>query len=194
MTVSSVYESVAELLPDDPILASKDPTGPDVPAVVDAEVTAFHREVFQTGPLGSITSSCLPSSPDLPRKHLNPGRPKDLFWLFESSPGNQSVGSYATFKRVWREHFADILRFRPFGTHACCTDCSLLQAKMRSARTSQSTQEAGEQYRAHLRSQWRDRQLYAKARQKSKEKDGDLLTLIVDGADQARFRVFKCLY
>ena len=52
MTVSSVYESVAELLPDDPILASKDPTGPDVPAVVDAEVTAFHREVFQTGPMG----------------------------------------------------------------------------------------------------------------------------------------------
>ena len=162
-----------------------------IPNTFDDEIAAFHREVLREGPMGS--SASLRATRDLPKKWLNPGRPADLWPLFENTPGCTGKASYTTFKRVWRKTFSQILAFRPFGTHSCCTDCSLHQAKIRSAQNAKEKEEASRDYRRHLRSQWKDRQLYWKVREKSKQLDGDLLTIIVDGADQAKFRVFKLL-
>ncbi len=188
-----MYDSVAELLAEEPVLAKRDPSSGPVDPEVDSEVAAFHREILRDGPMGSCSDSCLKLSGDLPKKYLNPGRPADLWHLYESAPGCLQKGTYSTFKRVWRENFAAVLGFRAFGTHACCTDCSLHRASIRSAANAQERHDAADAYRSHLRAQWRDRQLYWKVRQKSRERDGDMLTVIVDGADQAKFRVFKFL-
>ena len=189
MLLYPVSESVAEMMPNEPALATKDPTRAPISKEIDEEVAAFHREVFQTGPVGSISSSALPTSSYLPKKMLNPGRPSDLWWLYESCPG--ALGCYSTFKRVWRDQFRTIMGFRAFGQHSCCTDCSVLQSKIRVAQSEEEKKNAGARYRQHLREQWRDRQLYAKVKMKSREKNGEMLTIIIDGADQARFRVFK---
>ena len=187
---SPVWESVAEHLPDEPVLGTSDPLGVAPDPAVDAEIAAFTEALHRAAPVDCSSPSTLHCTPDLPKKWLNPGKPKDLFWLYKGEP--DSTGSYSTFKRVWRQDFQKILGFRPFGHHACCTDCSVLRAKIRASGEA-GRRLAVEEFRARLRAQWRDRQLYWKVREKSRSLDGDLLTLIVDGADQSKFRIFKHL-
>ena len=48
-----------------------------------------------------------------------------------------------------------------------------------------------ELYNQHLQKQWRDRLIYWRVRALSRERDGGWLCIMIDGADQAKFRVLK---
>ena len=140
---------------------------------------------------GETSVIALTPTADLPVKKLPPGHPKDHWWSFRGTPGCENVGSYSTFKRVWELCFKQILRFRTFGQHACCTECSKLKAAMRAAPSMTQKLQRAKEYREHLRSQWRDRLVYWRMREKSRALDGNWLVVMLDGADQSKFRIVK---
>ncbi len=180
-----VYESVAEPIPaaDRGLAVDKDPLQ-DQPLADQALEQWQHALATSSSlPLGG---SMLKPSKDLPRKALPPGTAKQHWWTFRATPGCGTTSSYTTFKRVWREHFKPILCFRKWGTHSTCSTCSRLQAQMRGAEDLAEKLRWAHLYREHLRAQWRDR-----LRELGQSLDGQWLVLIVDGADQAKFRIVK---
>ncbi len=171
-----VYESVAEGMPDKPLLVDNNPLA-DSDGSLQRSINAFHQEISKVGMFGAAGASCLTPSEDLPVKELPPGCPKDYWWVFLGTPGNERFAkSYGTFKAVWASCFAQILRFRSFGTHATCSTCSALRCQNQRASTMSAKVAASEKYQAHLQRQWRDRLLYWRLREKSRQKDGNWLT------------------
>ena len=169
-------------MPDSRLVVDKDPFTASGDG--DRQVVAYEKVAKDP------SLAALRPSEDLPRKALPPGHPKLHWWTFRTS--HEKVGSYSTFKRVWRDNFRQLLFFRAFGTHATCDTCSRLQAQMRAAKDMCTRMRWAHQYRDHLRSQWRDRLVYWRLREQGRSLDGPLwLVCIVDGADQAKFRVVK---
>ena len=105
------------------------------------------------------------------------------------SEGN-SVGSYTSFKRVWKEWEA-CLSFNGFAQHSGCDECSKLRAAMMSAPDEATKAQKAKELKDHLAAQWLDRLVYWRMRQLGREPDGEWLVLIADGADQAKFRIMK---
>lgn len=187
-----VYESVAECLADEaPIVVAENPFES---ASLDAVrgVDAFTRAQSTAGPFGEAHPALLVPSEELPTKALPPGCPKDYWWTYLATPApGGAKGSYSTFKRVWRACFARILHFRKWGTHACCNKCEELRNRLRLAQTLTDKLHFAGLHQQHLERQWRDRMLYWRLRAVSQVEQGDWLCVIVDGADQAKFRVMK---
>ncbi len=171
-----VYESVAEGMPDKPLLVDNNPLA-DSDSALQRSINAFHQEISKVGMFGAAGASCLTPSEDLPVKELPPGCPKDYWWVFLGTPGNERFAkSYGAFKAVWASCFKRILRFRSFGTHATCSTCSAVRCQIQRASTMSAKVAASENYQAHLQRQWRDRLLYWRLREKSRHKDGNWLT------------------
>ena len=201
------YNSVAEFMPDTAVLASaKDPTKP-VPDTTRKDVLAFQHVATHTGPFGPGTDKLvLTPHEDLPIKHLPPGSKRDHWWTYLSSQSlTASTGrhhaSYSTFKRVWRECFEQVLKIRSYGKFTTCTTCCELKQKMHAAATHAARCKMAQEYALHLEKTWRDRQVYWRMRGagssgKQREAgmpDRDWLVIIVDGADQAKFRIMKAV-
>ena len=186
-----VYESVAEFQPDKPLLVDGNPMQELDGRALQAH-DAFLAEVTRAGCFGEAGAPCLTPSEDLPRKQLPPGCPKDHWWAFLATPGMLKYQkSYSTFKRVWRSCFVRLLCFANFATHACCSSCSKLRAEIQKASDMATKLRVSEEYRNHLQRQWRDRLLYWRMRSLSRTRSGLWLCIIMDGADQAKFRVLK---
>jgi hypothetical protein len=144
-----------------------------------------------------------------PLRFLPPGKRVHLYWEFGAwcqATGHQPA-SLATFLRVLREAVPN-LRIRKAGTHATCDACMRLKAAIREARHPERRQAAIETYTKHLLLQWMDRQVYwnmvslsVAVRQALSlgQRFGDLarsssqVCLIVDGIDQAKFRIPRIL-
>ncbi len=150
------------------------------------QVWAF-RAAQASGGLSGLREALAPSD-QLPVKWLPPGCKKDYWWCYLGEGG---VGSYKTFRRVWHDCFAKILRLRSFGHHACCTECTRLKQRIHTAASLTHKVAATKAYAEHLASQWRDRQTYWRLRAASHRTGSGWLTMIVDGADQAKFRVMR---
>ena len=195
----NTYHSIAEYMPDQCILASeRDPTVP-VSSSVRTAVKSYKAAAESTGPFGPGTEKLvLSADEDLIVKYLPPCVPKDHYWTYLASqsltaPANK-VASYSTFQRVWRHCFAKILKIRAYGTHSVCNTCTELKHKMHTAVTHSGRCQMAEDYAKHLEKTWRDRHVYWRLRgasQVGSPADRDWLTIIVDGADQAKFRVMK---
>ena len=188
----SVYEWVAEWKADESVvIVDRDkPTAEPNPEHRRA-AEALKREFEREGCFGAAGTRLL-STDKLPCKYLPPGCPKDYWWTFLGTPGNERFAkSYDTFKRVWREFFQNILSFKTFDEHCACSTCSELKASIRSARDMATKIQQAELYNQHLQQQWRDRLIYWRVRALSRERDGGWLCIMIDGADQAKFRVLK---
>ena len=187
-----VYESVAEMRADESVVIvdRNNPTAELEPEHRRAAET-FKCELGRERCFGAAGSRLL-STDGLPRKYLPPGCPKDHWWTFLSTPGYERFAkSYGRFKAVWKECFQDILSFNTFDTHSQCSTCSELKAAIRSAPDMATKTRQAEFYNQHLQRQWRDRLIYWRVRALSREKDGGWLCIMIDGADQAKFRVLK---
>ena len=187
-----IYESVAECLANEtPIVVAENPFES---ASLDAVrgVDAFTRAQTTAGPFGEAHPALLVPSEELPTKALPPGCPKDYWWTYLATPApGGAKGSYSTFKRVWKDCFAKVLHFRKWGTHATCNKCEELRNRLRLAQTLTDKLHFAGLHQQHLERQWRDRMLYWRLRAVSQVEQGDWLCVIVDGADQAKFRVMK---
>ena len=172
--MAPVYQSVAECMPDEPIVVTDNPFEQADEQTVK-EVQAFIQVLHSGGAVGTAATA-LQVSQAMPRKYLPPGCPKDHWWTYLASPWRQA-GSYTTFKRVWKECFRNILTFRPFGTHACCSTCAELTNNIRIATSMAEKIRLAEAKRLHLEAQWRDRLVYWRLRAASQSSDGSWLVV-----------------
>ena len=113
------------------------------------------------------------------------------------------VASLAIFLQAFRQCH-NCLRIRKIGQHVVCHTCTTFNKMLSKARLPQERQSILEEYTAHILKQWMDRQVYGNATTVSLECRRMLQTgqsfsnmavsvsqicLIVDGMDQAKFRV-----
>ena len=187
-----VYESVAECLAEaTPIVVAENPFE-DLDEDVSRGVDAFTRAMSSAGPMGAGHHAALTPMEGLPQKALPPGVPKDYWWTYLATPApGGAIGSYTTFKRVRRSCFKAILGFRAWGTHASCNTCEELRSKLRLAEGVADKLHYADLRRQHLERQWRDRMLYWRLRATSQADQNDWLCIMIDGADQAKFRIMK---
>ena len=131
-----------------------------------------------------------PQSPDnLPRKYLGPGHYSDLYRVYQAQQLalNRPAASAATFFRTLvASEWEDKLRFRAVKTHAQCSQCHALKAKIRKSKDLQTHALAADQYMRHLAGVYADRQAYSQSKARAIQQR-DLLVLIVDSMDKSKF-------
>jgi hypothetical protein len=178
----TVYTSAAELCPNY-----------DVPSVVGltegakADLLAATRVLPMDPRDANSVQRALSSHELLPRKFLPPGHPKQYFWQYMAVRGGAAAG-YTVYRKVWHRYFRELLGFTKFTTHPICNMCSELKAKLRSAPPCERHQWA-KQFDEHQDDQMRDRQVYYRMRAASMS--GDVLTIMQDGSDQAKYRIVR---
>ena len=126
-------------------------------------------------------------------RSLPPGCPKDYYHLYklEADSSGERPASYTTFKRAWHETFEKILNFTGFGEHGSCSTCSRLRAGIRTAPSHLAKTRKEAELQAHLKKQWQDRHVYWRMRALAQSPGSEWIVLIIDGADQAKFRIVK---
>lgn len=178
----SIYTSAAELCPNY-----------DVPSVIGLTAGAKEELLAATRILpldprdANAVQRALTAPELLPRKFLPPGHPKEYFWQYVAVRGC-GAASYTVYRRVWRRYFRELLGFSKFSTHPICNVCSELKAKLRSAPAADRARWA-KQFDEHQDAQMRDRQVYYRMRADSI--NGDVLTIMQDGSDQAKYRIVR---
>ena len=146
-----------------------------------------------------------------PLRFLPPGRKVHLYWEFCAWCTSQGLGAAASFHTFLRafSKCRDKLRIRKAGTHAVCDTCASLKRAIRvTSKSPKARQHSMEAYTKHILDQWLDRQVYWNAMELSLQcremlraghtlsvmaRSISQLCLIVDGADQAKFRVPRVL-
>jgi len=179
----TIYTSAAELCPNY-----------DVPSVVGLTEGAKKElmaatQVLPLDPRDRNSVNRALSHELLPRKFLPPGHPKQYFWQYSATRGaGPNAASYTTYRKVWQRYFRELLGFTKFTTHPICNMCSELKAKMRSAPSCQRPHWAKE-FDQHQDDQMRDRHVYYRMRADSM--NGEILTIMQDGSDQAKYRIVR---
>lgn len=102
--------------------------------------------------------------------------------------------SLGTFVTCYKRHWANVLRIRTVGHHAKCDVCEQLKEAVRKAATEAESAAFQRDYEQHLKQQFADRRTYYQTRAASCEffsgaGGSDSACLIIDGMDQAKFRV-----
>jgi len=109
----------------------------------------------------------------------------------ETEDAGKKPCCYTTFRRAWEKGFAAILNFTGFQEHGGCSCCSKLRAAVQTAPTVAAKQIKRKALDAHLMKQWQDRHTYWRMRALARDPGSEWIVLIIDGADQAKFRIVK---
>ena len=140
-----------------------------------------------------------------PLRFLPPSKRIHLYWEYTvwAAASNMPVASLYIFLKAFRQCH-NCLRSRKIGQHAVCHACTIFKNMLSKARFPQDRQSILEEYTAHILKQWMDRQVYGNATTVSLEcrrllDSGQSFSnlavsvsqvcLVVDGMDQAKFRV-----
>ena len=179
--LQELYESVAEILPEDAAAADVQMLQED--AVVDlVAIDDGDEELDQPAPVGDLEE----------RRYLPPGNITSL-WKEHCDMRPESSVSLRTFARVHKDKFANKLRFRKRRQHKVCGTCVRHKLIIRNLGGDYVKRKLQTQYyHLHLRSQRADRGVYYARRALSRLKqicqDGKVhVSLILDGMDQAKF-------
>ena len=184
--LQSLYDSVAETLPDD--LVADFNNGNDDLDLDDDDASSL-----------VITSGLSAKDDDVGRQQshvrfLPPGSYYDQFKQYLAL-GNPSV-SFPTFLAIWKQNFGHLL-FRGRRQHAICATCTrhrlLIKTLPIAARNKQRLL-----YERHLAAQYEDRRVYWKIRSDSRAHakhaesghcgdDNKTLSLVIDSIDQQKF-------
>jgi hypothetical protein len=146
-----------------------------------------------------------------PLRFLPPQKRIHLYWEYvgwcQASETKGQPASLNTFLRAYRAG-SNKLRIRKAGTHALCDKCLALKQAIRGALCPNARKEAMERYTEHILRQWLDRQIYWHAqslscqlrtaltmgqKMESLARNASQACLIVDGIDQAKFRIPRVL-
>jgi len=168
-----------------------------------AETSRRPEETIRLGP-GMVAG---------PLRFLPPQKRIHLYWEYVGwcRAGQTAVSEPACLNTFLRALAGsrEKLRIRKAGTHAICDQCLALKRAIRSATFPQARHLAVERYMEHVLVQWQDRQVYWHAQTLSSsslrsalnngQRLRDLgrsmsqMCLIVDGIDQAKFRIPRVL-
>lgn len=168
-------------------------------AALYAETSRAPSETIRLGP-GMVAG---------PLRFLPPQKRIHLYWEYVGWCEKEAAeaASFQTFLRAFAAS-RDKLRIRKAGAHATCDQCLALKKAIRSATFPQARQHAVERYTEHILLQWLDRQVYWHAQTLSSSLRAALVSgqtfrnlarsmsqacLIVDGIDQAKFRIPRIL-
>ncbi len=193
-----VYWSLGETLPEEPVLLdSSDPLTP-APGSARASLRAFSTAVHKSGPSGPGTEGLLlEPHEDLPTRWLPPGSMRDHFWTYKVSAtesGQPAPGSYSTLCRVWKTYFGRVLKIRPeYGKHPGCTTCRRLKEGIHTCVSYADKIDASKKLSEHFEQTWRDRLVYWRLRSHASHTGSKWIVVILDGADQAKFRIMKSI-
>ena len=153
----------------------------------DVEVDDL-REWLETKPSGH-TSQILPGQV-MVKKYLPPGNVAELYEYYKSSQklAGQHAVSYTTFNHVFKTRWSDVLAFRQRSMFTQCEICQLLKADLQNKQLSlEAKLSAMQMYRQHLHDQYADRTLCWRMQATSQDHESRLLTICIDGLDQAKF-------
>jgi len=141
------------------------------------------------------------------RRFVPNGSPMSLYWEYVAfaQGRSESPASFTTFLRVFRRIWKDKLIFRTSSQHAQCDTCSGLKKDIKSARSDSERHGFLQRYVGHVRNQWQDRMIYWSlcilsttwatqalaqgARLQWGSVAASCIALIIDGIDQAKFRI-----
>ena len=200
----SVYTSHAETMPDEVIVLPEDnplqPVAEEKKAQVQsywaARGTHIIPNVDRRDGGGELDMEIQPSE-DCPVRWLPPGHKKDTWWLYlaslKESGQTRPAGSYPTMCRVWRRCFRKVLKVSKYGKHAKCDLCYQLKARIQLAASYADKLDVSRRLTDHIEKQWRDRMVYWRMRADSAQSGSKWICIIIDGADQAKFRVLKAV-
>ena len=124
-------------------------------------------------------------------RHLPPGKLADLYMMFSAWARGRGLcpASAWTFRKVWKsEGWNKCLTFRKESTHALCFTCGQLRHRIHRAETVDEHINACGMLHAHLRDQYRDREIYWSIRARARS-ERDVLSLIMDGMDHSKFGI-----
>ena len=183
---------------------------------VDAVAEAEHEDRIIAAAASNLTASRIPDEAAIvgpgtfkgPMRYLPPCKRIHLWWEYAALQAKEgsTTASYSTFRRAFNSlNKAGVLRIRKIGSHAVCTMCQGFKSELRRATISIAQREQTmELYAQHLVDQWSDRQVYDHMQDLSRTcmhmvRNGNnfgatllsssVLTVIVDGMDQAKFRI-----
>lgn len=202
-----VYHSAAEGLPDHVIRVSNLLDSPfkredDIQRAVQGAV--LDLATYGRDPRAWLTG---PGYFDGPRRYLQHGKPIQLYWEYVGTMGRrgQRAASLSTFLRVLHKVFKQHLGFRKPNQHAQCTICSGLKRDIKESKNMLDRQYFLGLYLEHILSQWQDRMVWWSlcelsvtwmeasirigSRMASAAVGSSLISIIIDGMDQAKFAV-----
>lgn len=205
--LETVYESVAETLPDvkdDGVETTLELDGDHNP--VDAYAIALTKDGCVTLPARPAKSAKktiqkqrkrkgslelhverLPEHSNLQVKFLPPGCMKDYYDQFRALDEVGHRVSFSTFFKVWKVEFGH-LKFRPETSHSQCSACMHHKLMIRALGHFLVAKKAQcDLYARHLMAQYRDRQVYWSLRANARLQATGTITIILDGMDQCKF-------
>jgi hypothetical protein len=199
--LSWLYQFVAEDAADVEI-----PTEPKEP---DGDLDIFENQAFveEYIPLPAIADPLidLPMShgnggKDLPSRYLPPGRIAELYDFYTTS-SEHGHASKSTFARCFRAYWRHAIMFRDRSHHSRCSLCSKYSRQRVLCMSAEDKEEVKAAHAAHVRSVLNDRATYMRAQRLCEEsckpadqpeqvsKEESVLTISIDGMDQAKFRI-----
>ena len=144
-------------------------------------------------PLHAIVSECAGREVlGVPIRELPHGTLTDLHWQFlayctciQLEPSD--TPSLSTFRRAWVDKWKAVLKFKPESSHACCQTCFELHQKIYGtwAKPVEKFTFAAA-WRQHLQDQCHDRMIYWSLRFASRQRNSDVLVIIIDSMDKAK--------
>ncbi len=193
--------------PPEPTLLESDSDLEDAQETEDRFVSGVALAVAAVS-AADVKAATGPGVASGPLRFLPPGKKIHLRWEYAALQRSHGLpaASYWTFCRAFRQvKESGLLRFRKVGSHAKCTVCEGYKKELRQGRlTLRRREQILELYTKHLIDQWLDRQVYENMQDLSRTclqhlRDGhrwaagvlstSVLTVILDGMDQAKFRV-----
>ncbi len=172
----------------------------------ESRAVAATTTACSAGALPDIQAAFGPGTSTGPTRYLPPCKKIHLWWEYRALQEKlqKPVASLSTFLRVFREvHDSGVLRIRKMqGMHPVCQVCAGYKQELRNARAAPLAREQTLRlYTEHLVSQWLDRQVLDHMRDLSETcmsclsegralpATSSVLTMVVDGMDQAKFRL-----
>lgn len=151
--------------------------------LVEQKLMGPSRQIFEGGPH---------NMENLPPRELPHGNLANLFLMFVAFCRVMGVEAVckSTFYMVARKWIPHCLRFHKQSAHAVCQTCSKLRDAIRNSSDFQEHARLCDMLLGHYSLQWRDREVYWLARDRS-QCQKDLLCCIVDSYDKAKIMIPK---
>ena len=129
----------------------------------------------------------------VPKRYLNPGTFEDLWMMHQGTGGG--VGR-STLYRVWKERWARFLPFRNVGQGKRCKVCARISEERVRATTLQEKADIIDEKSAHVQEVMADRNVSSRgarmaerdAQSPTPDGQGQVLKVVIDGMDQAKFK------
>ena len=137
--------------------------------------------------MGPTRQICEGNPDKLPPRELPHGNLANLYLMFVAycKVMNVDAACKSTFYQVGKKWLSTCLKFHKKSVHAVCQTCSKLRDSIRQATDFAEHARLCDLLLGHYTQQWRDREIYWLARDRSQAQK-DLLCIIVDSYDKAK--------